>query len=78
LKDVEAAGQKLKDIFSEIANKSSEAPGLGDLLSSFNKPRSTGSATVGQQKRHLAYFLLNFIAAPEFFAVRAAGSASGR
>jgi hypothetical protein len=42
LKDVEAAGQKLKDIFSEIANKGSEAPGLGDLFSSFNKPRSTG------------------------------------
>jgi hypothetical protein len=42
LKDLEAAGQKLKDIFSEIANKGSEAPGLGDLFSSFNKPRSTG------------------------------------
>ncbi len=42
VKDVEAAGQKLKDIFSEIANKGSEAPGLSDLFSLFNKPRSTG------------------------------------
>ncbi len=42
MKDVEAAGQKLKDIFSEIANKGSEAPGLGDLFSLFNKPRSAG------------------------------------
>jgi hypothetical protein len=49
--EVEAAGQPLKDLFSEIANKFGPAanankdsgnPSLSDLLSFFNKPRSSG------------------------------------
>ncbi len=49
--EVEEAGQPLKDLFSEIANKfgpaanankDSENPSLSDLLSFFNKPRSFG------------------------------------
>jgi hypothetical protein len=42
MKQVEAAAQPLKDIFSEIANKAGGPSGLTDLLSFFNKPKSSG------------------------------------